>query len=107
MRTFLDISWLLRSTFADGPMKKPILKQLADLAPEDFDVHAIWIHCHVVDYDQPWYDETDEETVRPWALPTPVDPSRSMLLVKAKAVFADGTECQGFLTPSKDPNPEL
>ena len=88
-------------------MQRPTLKQIGDLRSEDFDAHPIWIACHVVDYDEPWYDATDEETVRPWTSAVPVDGKTSMLLVRAKAVLADGTECQGFLTPSGEGNQDL
>lgn len=88
-------------------MNSPTLKQIGDLRSEDFDSHPIWVACHVLDYDEPWYDETDEETVRPWTSTLPVDSAVKMLLVRAKAVFADGTECRGFLTPSGDTSQDL
>lgn len=47
-------------------MEKPELKQFGDLTHEDFDRHPVWIGCHVADYDELWYEDTDEETFRPW-----------------------------------------
>jgi hypothetical protein len=44
----------------------PILKQFAALTIEDFAQCPVWIACHVADYDEPWYDDTDEETFRPY-----------------------------------------
>jgi hypothetical protein len=79
--------------------KRPELKQFSDLTLGDFERHPVWVNCHVVDYDEPWYDDTDEETVRPWAGPVPVPPGSS-LLVRADFVAADGSRFTGFLTPS-------
>jgi hypothetical protein len=45
----------------DGP--KPALKQFGDLALEDFELHPVWVQCHTFDYNEPWYGETDEETL--------------------------------------------
>lgn len=78
--------------------QKPLLKQFGDLTRIDFADHPVWIQCHVVDYDEPWYDETDEETFRPWTGPLPVVPE-DMLLVRAKLTLADGRVFQGFITP--------
>src|SRR5260221_9118267 len=40
----------------------PLLKQAYDLIPDDLAHHPVWVSCHVVDYDEPWYEETDEAT---------------------------------------------
>lgn len=60
----------------------------------------MWIQCHVVDDDEPWHDETDEETFRPWTGDRPADPSDGMLLVRATGTLPDGTRLPGFLTPA-------
>ena len=60
--------------------QRPELKQFSDLTPSDFERHPIWVDCHVVDYDEPWYDDTDEETYRPWAGPLPVEIGSSVLV---------------------------
>lgn len=80
-------------------MARPELKQFGDLTPEDFARHPVWIGCHTADYDEPWYDETDEETFRPRSGDLPADPSEGMLLVRATAVLADGSRLPAFLTP--------
>jgi hypothetical protein len=80
--------------------ERPQLVQFADLTPAHFAAHPCWIQCHVVDYDQPWHDDTDEETFRPWTGPLPVDPSEGMLLVAADLTLADGTALTGFVTPA-------
>jgi len=81
-------------------MRKPELKQFGDLVEADFQRHPVWIQCHIVDYDEPWHDETDEETFRPWTGETPVHPSDGMLLVRATGTLPDGTRFPGFLTPA-------
>jgi hypothetical protein len=81
-------------------MAKPELKQFGDLLPADFDRHAVWINCHFSDYEEPWYEETDEETFRPWNGLLPVSPADGMLLVRAVLVLADGTRFPGFVTPA-------
>jgi hypothetical protein len=62
---------------------KPELKQFGDLTPADFERHPVWIACHTEDFAEPWFNETDEETFRPWTGPLPVGPSDGMLLVRA------------------------
>ena len=81
---------------------KLLLRQFGDLRPNDFEDHPVWVNCHVVDYDEPWYDDTDEETFRPWDKGLPADPAETMFLVKASLTLADGTEMSGFITP-QDP----
>lgn len=78
---------------------RPELVQVATLSPDHFRRHPVWIGCHTVDYDAEWYDETDEETFRPWVGTLPADPAEGTLLVRATLALADGTEMPGFLTP--------
>ena len=40
---------------------KPELKQFGELLPADFDRQPVWVGVHTADYDEPWYEETDEE----------------------------------------------
>ena len=86
-------------------MTTPQLRQFGDLTPADFAVHPIWIGCHTADYDEPWYDDTDEETFRPWTGPLPVGPEEGMLLVRATMTIADGRSLDGFITPQHDGEP--
>ncbi len=81
-------------------MATPELKQFGDLTPEDFQHHPVWTGCHGGDSDEPWYDETDEETFRPWTGGLPAGPSEGMLLVRATLELRDGTRHNGFVTPS-------
>jgi hypothetical protein len=80
---------------------QPILKQFVALSPEDFERHPVWIACHAADYDEPWYDETDEETFRPYSGPLPADAS-DLLLVSATATMSDGSRHPGLLSPSQE-----
>ena len=80
----------------------PRLVQFGDLTREHFAEHPVWVHCHVVDYDEPWYDETDEETFRPWGGELPVDPADGIFLVRASFLTADGTRLSGFVTPTPE-----
>jgi len=80
-----------------GP--RPTLRQFGDLTPKDFEAHPVWVNCHVIDYDQPWYADTDEETFRPWLKSVPVDAAQTMFLVRASLRLADGTVLSGFITP--------
>jgi hypothetical protein len=78
---------------------QPELVQFGDLTVDHFRRHPVWIQCHTTDYEEPWYDDTDEETFRPCDEPTPVGPELGMLLVRAAGTLADGTVLPGFLTP--------
>jgi hypothetical protein len=79
---------------------KPELKQFADLTPADFERHPVWVACHTEDYAEPWFNDTDEETFRPWMGALPVGPSDGMLLVHATFEAHDGSGHNGFLTPA-------
>ena len=81
-------------------MPKPLLKQITDLSPEDMEQQPVWIGCTVTDYDEPWYDETDEGTFRPWTGDVPVSPSEGMLLVRATFRLKDGSQLSGFAIPA-------
>lgn len=83
-------------------MEKPLLKQFGSLLPADFEQHPVWIACHGIDDEEPWFDETDEETFRPWTGDLPAAPSDGMLLTKATIELADAAQFSGFMTPSFD-----
>jgi len=80
---------------------RPALKQFGDLTPADFESTPVWVHCHIIDYDEPWHDDTDEETFRPWLGTLPVDPAMAIFLVSAEFEFADGGRCLGFVSPAQ------
>jgi hypothetical protein len=64
----------------------------------------VWVGCHTADYDEPWYEDTDEETFRPWTGKLPADAPEGMLLVKATFELVDASRHPGFITPA--PNPD-
>lgn len=84
-------------------MDKPDLKQFGDLTREDFERHPVWVGCHTSDCDEPWYEDTDEETFRPWTGGLPANASAHMLLAKATFELRDGSRHPGFVTPDPDP----
>ena len=79
---------------------KPELKQFGTLTQADLERYPVWVNVHTLDYDESWYDETDEETFRPWSGELPVDPSLGMFLVRSQSIFNDGTKFVGFITPA-------
>jgi len=84
--------------------KKPLLKKYGQLNMSDFEYCPIWIGCHVTDYNEPWYNETDEETFRPWKGLLPVSPENGVFLLITNFLLADGTVLQGFISPKKQGN---
>ncbi len=87
-------------------MTRPaFLKQFGDLTAEDFLEHPVWVCVHGSDEDEPWYDDCDEETFKPWTGDLPAGPEEGMLLVNAAFTFADGTRIPGFITPQHEDEP--
>lgn len=84
-------------------MRRPEIKQFIDLRAEDFDRHPIWIGCYTTDYDEPWYDDIDQESFRPWLGETPVSSDDGIFLIRATLEFADGSNFPGFVTPAEGP----
>lgn len=84
---------------APPPKPTPELKQFGDIRPEDFDRHPVWVSCHSVDYDEPWYDDSDEETFRPFTESLPIG-SEEMYLVRCSFSLSDGSTLSGFATPA-------
>jgi hypothetical protein len=73
---------------------KPELKQFNDLTPADFQRHPVWIACHTEDFAEPWFNETDEETFRPWIGALPVGPSDGMVLARLSGFRED--DCKRY-----------
>jgi hypothetical protein len=51
------------------------------------------------DYDEEWFEGTDEQTFRPWSGDLPVDPSHGTYLVSAVGTFHNGRVVAAFLYP--------
>jgi hypothetical protein len=84
-------------------MTTPELRQFGELEAEDFHRHRVWIACHTADYGKSWYQDTDEETFRPYTGELPADAAEGMLLVRAVFELRDGSRYPGFVTqPLKD-----
>src|SRR5205823_1342387 len=81
-------------------MAIPELRQFGDLSFSDFDRHSVWIACHTADNEEPWYEETDEETFRPWTRGFPANSSDGILLVCSIFELRDGSLHRGFVTPA-------
>ncbi len=79
--------------------RTPELKQFGALTAADFARHAVWVSVQTMDSDESWYDDTDEETFRPWTGELPVRPDDGMFLVRAALTLADGRVLEGFVTP--------
>ena len=84
-------------------MRRPEIKQFIDLRAEDFDLHPIWIGCYTADYDEPWYDDVDQESFRPWIGETPVSSGDGIFLIRATLALADGSKYPGFVSPATGP----
>jgi hypothetical protein len=74
----------------------PEMKQECDLSPMDFVRHPVWIGVHGFDSGQPWYENSDEETFRPWPGTLPFDEATGVALVAATIELADGAVHAGF-----------
>ena len=72
------------------------MKQQDDLAPADFERHPVWIGVHNYDSDEPWYEQSDEQTFRPWTEPLPFAEVRGIALVAATFELADGSIYSGY-----------
>ena len=80
---------------------KPELRQFGTLCKADFERFPIWGQCHTFDYDESWYEDTDEETFRPWTSTIPVNFAQGMFLIRSAFKLSDGTILEGFATPAK------
>jgi hypothetical protein len=79
--------------------ERPTLVQFGKLRRAHFDRAPVWVACHSFDHDEPWYEETTEQTFRPWGGPLPFDPALGMAVILADYQLADGTQLGGFVTP--------
>src|SRR5215475_9468923 len=81
----------------EDQVSKPELKQEGDLTQADFERFPVWIGVHNYDSDEePWYEESDEETYRPWTGPLPFAEEKGIALVATTFQFADGSIYAGY-----------
>ena len=80
----------------DDQVSKPELKQEWELTHADFKRFPVWIGIHNYDIDEPWYDESDEETFRPWTGQLPFVNKKGIALVATTFEFADGSIYPGY-----------
>lgn len=78
------------------------MKQECDLTPADFQRHPVWIGVHNFDCDEPWYEQADEETYRPWTGSLPFADNRGIALVAATFNLADGSVYPGYCTAVRE-----
>jgi hypothetical protein len=78
-------------------MSLPVLKQITDLSFSDFERHPAWIGVHNIDFGQPWYDSSDEETFRSWTGALPVAAETGVVLVRASVELHDGGTYPGAI----------
>ena len=80
-----------------------IRKQVDLLTLADVEENPVWEFA----LDEEGEEGQDEETVRPYQLTPPLDPSVGLLIVRAKFALADGAEMEGYLTPPFDGSPAI
>src|SRR5690349_3019429 len=83
-------------------MPMPEMKQEYDLSLADFGRHPVWVGVHNFDSDEPWYEQSDEETFRPWTGPLPFAETRGFALAAAAFELADGTIYPGYCRSVRD-----
>jgi hypothetical protein len=80
----------------------PEMKQERDLTPADFRRYPVWIGVHNFDSDEPWYEQADEETYRPWTGSLPFAENRGIVLIAATFTLADGSVYPGYCTAVRE-----
>jgi hypothetical protein len=80
----------------------PEMKQECDLSPADFVRQPVWLGVHNYDSDELWYEQSDEETFRPWTGPLPFAETRGFVLVAATFKLADGSVYFGYCRSVRD-----
>ena len=78
------------------------MKQEYKLCASDFVRHPVWIGVHNYDYGESWYEQTDEQTFRPWIDPLPFPNIRGIARVAATFELADGGVYSGHFSPQPE-----
>jgi|HubBroStandDraft_2_1064218.scaffolds.fasta_scaffold629716_1 hypothetical protein len=82
-------------------MELPLLRDISELTPSDFREHPLWVCVHGRDQEAPWYEQTNDQTYRPWIGALPYVPKSPFDAVLVAAIFelADGTTYRGYFNP--------
>lgn len=88
-------------------MERPFLKQLGSVTMADLEQFPVWVLCHTIDYSEEWYDDTDEETIRPWIGNIPIDVESTIFFIRTHFVLADGSEIEGFVSHAATPQKKI
>ncbi len=78
------------------------LRSFNSLNLDDFGQYPVWIRVRSFDFDQPWYDSSDDETFRSWNGHLPFSEARGMVIVAASMKFKDGSVHRGFVSPARE-----
>jgi hypothetical protein len=76
-------------------LNRPILKQAWELCADDLERYPVWVCVHGRDEQEPWYDDTDEATFRPWQGELPVHPEGGSFLISAEFETRSGQRFPG------------
>lgn len=85
-------------------MQRPEMKPFENLSQRDFERAKVWVYVRYHDQDEPWFEEADERTVRPWTGPLPFVCSSQFGFgfVSASFELADGTTYPGYFAPVRE-----
>ncbi len=78
-------------------MSMPELKQFQDLVLADFHRFPVWVGVHNLDFGEPWYEGTNEDTYRPWTGSLPVPAKPGFVWVAATFELHDGGSYPGYV----------
>ena len=75
------------------------MKDQSDLTQSDFSLHPVWVRSRDYDSNESWYEETTEQTYRPWNGPLPIVPTSQFPfeLLAASFRFRNGDIYLGYL----------
>lgn len=76
----------------------PELKPIWDLSSADFEQHPVWVGVHNFDVGEPWHQDSNESTYRPWSGALPCPSEKGFFLVRGILKLPDGCNYPGFFT---------
>ena len=75
----------------------PEPKQREHLSLTDFQRSPVWVGVHNLDFAEPWHEDADEDTYRPWTGSLPVPAKPGIVLVAASFDLCDGSCYEGYV----------